>query len=779
MSSKKNYASALSFIIIIFTLFWSINSLMPKRITSVDVPKTEFSTERALVHLKEITQEPHYVGTKYHTEVREYIVKELEKLGLTVEVQTQIAINQKWRAGTNTKNILARIKGSEKGNSLLVLSHYDSTPHSSPGASDAGSGVVVILEGIRAFLATNHKPKNDIIILISDAEELGLLGANAFVNHHPWAKDIGLVLNFEARGSGGPSYLLMETNGGNKNLIKAFNKANVKYPVGNSLLYSIYKMLPNDTDLTVFREDGNIDGFNFAFLDDHFDYHTSQDTYERLDKNTLQHQGDYLMPLLYHFADANLENLSSDEDFVFFDFPGFDLVNYPFSWVNPMLILALIIFIILIFVGLKQRQLSVKVMFIGFIPFLSSLLLGGIIAFYGWNLILKIYPNYLDILHGFTYNGHFYISAFIALTIGISLWIYSKYFKNYKTENLFIAPISIWLVINILVAIYLPGAGFFIVPVIISLIVLAILLFFDKNQSNKIILFSILAFPFLMIFTPLIQMFPVGLGLKMMVISTVLTVLLIGLLIPVFASYKNIKKVSQFFLFISVLAFISASFTSDYNQDRKQPNSILYVFDADKNEAYWASYNTKVDEFTQQFLGDDPTKGSFIENPSASKYDSNYKLYKKTDLINISQPIVEILEDTIIESIRKIHIKIIPQRKVNRLELISKNILHFKAFAVNDEILNPKKDEKYIFTTEKRKNILTYHFSKNDTLLNIKFIIPKDEKPELEFTEASFDLFTNSLIKNLNTDFKPRSDIMMPMPFVLNDAIVIKRKIEL
>ncbi|MCK5676986.1 MAG: M28 family peptidase, partial [Flavobacteriaceae bacterium] len=379
----------------------------------------------------------------------------------------------------------------------------------------------------------------------------GLLGANAFVNHHPWAKDIGLVLNFEARGSGGPSYLLMETNGGNKNLIKAFNKANVKYPVGNSLLYSIYKMLPNDTDLTVFREDGNIDGFNFAFLDDHFDYHTSQDTYERLDKNTLQHQGNYLMPLLYHFADANLENLSSDEDFVFFDFPGFDLVNYPFSWVNPMLILALIIFIILIFVGLKQRQLSVKEMFIGFIPFLSSLLLGGIIAFYGWKLILKIYPKYLDILHGFTYNGHFYISAFIALTIGISLWIYSKYFKKHKIENLFIAPIFIWLVINILVAIYLPGAGFFIVPVIISLIVLAILLLFDKNQPNKIILFSILAFPFLMIFTPLIQMFPVGLGLKMMVISTVLTVLLIGLLIPIFASYKNIKKVSQFFLFIS------------------------------------------------------------------------------------------------------------------------------------------------------------------------------------------------------------------------------------
>lgn len=59
-------------------------------------------------------------------------------------------------------------------------------------------------------MVKNETPKNDIVILISDAEELGLLGAGAFVEHHPWAKDIGLVLNFEARGSGGPSYMLYQ-----------------------------------------------------------------------------------------------------------------------------------------------------------------------------------------------------------------------------------------------------------------------------------------------------------------------------------------------------------------------------------------------------------------------------------------------------------------------------------------------------------------------------------------------------------------------------------------
>src|SRR5690606_8018223 len=180
-------------------------------------------------------------------------------------------------------------------------------------------------------LKQNNATNNDIIILFSDAEELGLNGADLFVNNHPWAKDVGLVLNFEARGSGGPSYMLLETNRGNSTLIKEFTKANTAYPVANSLVYSVYKMLPNDTDLTVFREDMDIDGFNFAFIDDHFDYHTVRDNYERLDANTQAHQGSYLMPLLEHFSRIDLSQLKSPNDSIYFNIPFFKMVSYPFE----------------------------------------------------------------------------------------------------------------------------------------------------------------------------------------------------------------------------------------------------------------------------------------------------------------------------------------------------------------------------------------------------------------------------------------------------------------
>ena len=86
------------------------------------------------------------------------------------------------------KNILARIKGKEQGKALMLLSHYDSSPHSSLGASDAGSGVVTILEGLRAYLSEGKTPKNDLIICITDAEELGLKWCRLICKSAPLGK---------------------------------------------------------------------------------------------------------------------------------------------------------------------------------------------------------------------------------------------------------------------------------------------------------------------------------------------------------------------------------------------------------------------------------------------------------------------------------------------------------------------------------------------------------------------------------------------------------------
>ncbi|PKP13480.1 MAG: peptidase M28 [Bacteroidetes bacterium HGW-Bacteroidetes-3] len=766
MISKKNH-QIISLFIIGISIFYGFYSLTPSAKIEKQSSLTAFSTDNALVQLKEISKKPHFTGSPEHEAVVNYIAADLKKLGLQVEIQEQFAVNQKWRAAAKTKNILARINGSENGKALLLLSHYDSNPHSSLGASDAGSGVAVILEGIRAYLAKKEIPKNDIIICISDAEELGLLGANAFVNHHPWAKDVGLVLNFEARGSGGPSYMLLETNGGNKKLIEAFQQADTDYPVANSLMYSIYKMLPNDTDLTVFREGANIDGYNFAFIDDHFDYHTVQDSYERMDINSFKHQASYLMATMNYFANADLEKLKSEADYVYFNFPVIGMVFYPFSWVIPMFIVCAILFLMMLFMGVLKKKNTVEGIAKGFYPFTFSLLISAALAFFGWKLLLKIHPQYNDILHGFTYNGYYYIAAFVSLTLVICFWFYKDYFKKSTKQDLLVAPLFFWLMINGFVAFYLPGAAFFILPAIILLCMLFISQF-STSKVNMLLLFTLFSIPVLIIFAPLVKMLPVGLGLKMLVVSAVFTVLLFGFLIPVFQQYKNHKKLSLVFLFIGLMALISASLFSSYSVDRKKPNSVLYVFDSNKNEAYWASYNTQTDDFTKQFLGENPTKGSYDENTTASKYKTSIQFHVKTAVINLEKPVISIVLDTLIGADRKIHLRIKSPRNANKVEVLTKLPIQFKSFLVNGESSEIVKNSNYVFSVEKG-TIINFYRTGKDEIIDIEFVVDKDQKMDIDILEAKYDLFTNPQFK-----ITPRTEIMMPMPFVLNDATVIK-----
>jgi hypothetical protein len=103
--------------------------------------------------------------------------------------------------------------------------------------------------------------------------------------------------------------------------------------------------------------------------------------------------------------------------------------------------------------------------------------------------------------------------------------------------------------------------------------------------------------------------------------------------------------------------------------------------------------------------------------------------------------------------------------------------LHFKSFTLNGEKLPLKKGKEYIFTTEKSKHILSYYFTKENESIVLTFSIPEKENPQLEFFEASYDLFTNPEIQKIHENFVPRNETMIPMPFVLNDAVIIKKDI--
>ena len=763
---RKNNTSVYSLLVLAGLLFGIFFFMMPQGYDQTDPPLSEFSTKRALSIVKEISKKPHFVGSKNHEIIANYLQKELQDLGLETSVQEGFTMTEK---GTlvKAKNILATIKGSKNSKSLLLLSHYDSAPHSySKGASDDASGIATILESVRAFLHKKTPHKNDIIILFTDAEELGLNGAALFVTEHYLAKEVGLVLNFEARGSSGPSYMLMETNDGNAKMVDAFKSGNTDYPVSNSLMYSIYKMLPNDTDLTVFREQGKIQGFNFAFIDSHFNYHTAQDKYENLDPKTLAHQGSYLFPLLNYFSNADLTNFNSTDNKVYFYVP-FSFVSYPFGWIFPMLIVAFGLFFLFVFVGLGKRALRLDEIIKGFVPLLGSLVTTGLVTYVGWKLLLNFYPQYNDILHGFTYNGHDYIYAFVSLTIAICFLFYQNNGRRNPEMSQMVAPLFVWLLINLGIAFKLQGAGFLIIPVIASSLMLG---FYVLTQKSGWVLNCLLAIPTLIILVPFIQMFPIGLGLKILFGSAVLTVLSFTLLLPIFGSYAKKGIWAVIFILVALGFFIKAHEASGYTNEKAKPNSLVYILNGDSNKANWATYDTNLDEWTKIYLGERPKAATALNtNKLYSKYGSQYTFIADAPLAAIPKPTIEFLRDTVKGNQHLYKIKITPNRGVNRYDI----------FVANDSQINNLKangvksiDFKSNIASKTSAKLLTYYVVEN-LPLEIEFSTSNSQKLDLDLVESSFDLLANRLLK-----MTQRKSGMIPMPFVLTDAVIIRQKIK-
>lgn len=760
----KAFRSIASLIIIIGAVFLSFYSLMPTSNEEQFVPPNEFSVDRAMTPLLEMTKNPHFTGSEAHAEVRNIIIKELHKAGLEPHIQEGFSLNEQSKTLTKPINILAKFPGSDSSKALLLVSHYDSAPVPSYGAADAASGVVTILESIRAYLSSGARPKNDIIVLFTDAEELGLDGARLFVKEHPWAKDIGVALNFEARGTSGPSNMIIESTEGNARLIEEFIKANPKYPVASSLMYSVYKILPNDTDSTIFKNDGNIDGYFFAFIDNHFHYHTALDTYYNLDRNSLMHHGSYLLPLIHHFANADLSDLSSTNDKIYFSLPFLKFISYPFSWATSMFLIAVALFVFLLFMGFRNKTILLKHLIKGFFRFTVALLASGLFGFLGWKLILIFYPHYAEIQQGFPYNGHAYIAFFVALSIILTL----SFFRNVEREqtpSFFTIPIFIWLVLNAIILIYLKGAAYFIIPVFFALGCFGIMIY----KKDLPILHTVLSLPLLFIFAPLIQFFPVGLGMKNIFISCIFIVLFIGLLIPVWTQLKMKKLIGLITLFIGLFFLIKAHFQSDFSETRKKPNSLVYIEDANSNQAFWTTYDKTLDEWTSLKI---PEKSDNLPLKSSySKYGIAYKSYKETTYKGLKKSEVVINLDTIIGDEREIDLTITPQRNLNIIELFSDTPIEFKNLRFNDLPVDLDLMQN-TYRGKENSSIVRYVLPHSQDPLNMRFTIPASENPSLNILEYHFDLLENSEL-----DVEPRKEWMMPKPFVLTDATVVKQKI--
>ena len=355
----------------------------------------------------------------------------------------------------------------------------------------------------------------------------------------------------------------------------------------------------------------------------------------------------------------------------------------------------------------------------------------------------------------------------------MSCWIFFLIYKKFTTKDnlisLYIAPIFLWLLLNFLIPEDFEGGGFIIIPLIIAELILAISLFLNPTNKNCSILFSLLSIPTIYIFSPLIKLFPVGLGLKILFVSSLLVALILGLLLPILNATKARKGFLKLSGFLTILCFLIATFFSGFTIDRKKPNSLLYVQNTEDSTAFWGTYNTVLDEFVSQKIKTTSSSKGIKNAETKSKYNTRFTYAVKAENkpVGISNIIKN--QDTIINDERIIELIISPTRKINKYELRLEKPVDFNYLQVNDMDVN----EGDSFSI-RRGSFLIYHMGNNDQELRILMSISKEISPVFYLNEVSYDLLNNPLF-----DLESRTDVMMPMPFVTNDAIITTQTISL
>jgi len=308
----------------------------------VGAPAAEFSAERAFADVTLLASAPHPMGSPANARVRDAIVARMTELGLAPQVRPGIGVWAKDQVVAGpVENVIGVLPGLDRAKpAVAIMSHYDSVP-GSPGAADDIMGVAASLEAVRAIKARGT-PARDVMLVVTDGEEMGLLGANHFFQRDPLAKRIGLVLNLEARGSSG-RVNMFQTSRQNGELIALYRRT-TKRPASSSLSVMLYEQMPNDTDLTESLKAG-VAGMNYAIIGRQFDYHSATSTPANLERGSLQDMGTQLLAVAGETAFA-AELPGKAPSVVYSNLFGDALLAYPvwFGWVLLFVIVALLAF---------------------------------------------------------------------------------------------------------------------------------------------------------------------------------------------------------------------------------------------------------------------------------------------------------------------------------------------------------------------------------------------------------------------------------------------------
>lgn len=704
----------------------------------------QFSAERAMVRLHKIASEPHPTGSPANERVRTYLIGELKALGLAPQVQSEMGTSALMSTAGNIHNIVLRMPGKQPGKALMLAAHYDSVP-TGHGAADDGASVAAILETLRA-LRTSGQLKNDVIVLLTDGEESGLLGAEAFVARHPWAKDVGMVMNFEYRGNSGPM-LMFETSPGNGKLVSALSQ--LPRAAGTSLLYEVYRLLPNDTDVSAFKRAG-MPAMNFAAMETPTSYHTALDLPESLNQGTMQQQGDAMLALARHFGQADLSQLAA-QDRVYFDLPGAGMVTYPVALVWPLAGLCAALLAGVLLIGVRSGALRlVRTVVAGVLVPLTGIII-AIACSLLWGGIKAIHPHYRSLFD--VYNSGWYWLAFVALTIVLFTLAVALLRRWMHAMELALGTAVLWVVLLALCAKTMPGASFVLTwPLIAMLLALGWLMSARGRALGadlRLLVLLAAAAPGVILFAPLLRVLFVALTTTAGGASVFILVLLLGLMVPMIDLLKR-RLVFPLLPFVAAIAFlVTGSLTGGVSATQPYTNNLVYMQDGASGNAMWLSTDAVLDSWNRPAFGEQPVMRQVPEVFGAK---SRPYWTAPAPALGVKAPLVEVQHDEVVGAVRTVRLRVASLRDADELKLYAEGA-HVTAATMQGRSLLAEAKDDWLFAG--------YKLGAEGALIEMQVTAGKP------FLVRVID--TTYGLPKLN--FAPRKPEMMMRPFGVSDSV--------
>ena len=612
-------------------------------------------------HVREIARAPHPTGSREHDRVRDYLLHELRSLGLEPSIQKTMSILGSYSTGATVENVLARVRGTGTGPALLLAAHYDSVP-AGPGAGDDGAGVATLLETARAMTVGrtgDATARTDVIFLFTDGEELGLLGAAAFAAEHPWKNDVGVVLNFDNRGTRGP-VLMYETSEGDLPLLREL-AGGVHAPRASSLSAAVARVMPNSSDFYALRKAG-MAGLNFAFIGGPQHYHTLQDTPENLDLRTLQQCGDNALPLARRLANEDLAQLAvkGGPAAVFFNpVGGWELV-YPASWARAIGIALLALFAGVAAAGFTRGAVRGA----GFLTALVLLLISLVAA---WR-VGDWFAITLSRLHGESgLPGPFMFSAIYAaamdcLVAGITLALWEV--SGVRRQEIALAGAGAWTALGVATAFRLPAASYLGVwPVVPVLAALGIVFLWRRDASGQwpaaaYVVMLLAVVPAAMLLGSLLPLLHLSLGMNepgapaAAALTALACWLVAAAVAPRGSSTARGAYLSLILLGAGTVLCAAGVVAVRYNDKHPRPEWVAYVRDADQGKADWytpagpfaSTPAVPRDPWRVQYVSDRPLLSNFPVMLPGRGQSSAWT--HAAPLVELDAPSAELLEET-------------------------------------------------------------------------------------------------------------------------------------